>query len=136
MSEFKGKQLVAVFDLNKCLQCNSCTVADKILWTNRGGREYMYWNNVESKPGYGYPKGWGAAMNQTADGSGEVLEGGFKNVVLEEGRTDGKVKSRGPVIKDGKMPSLEDHYGLPWEYNYEAVFEPGPTFETPGAKGV
>ena len=76
MSEFKGRQLVAVFDLNKCLECHTCTVACKLLWTNRSGREYMYWNNVESMPGYGYPKGWGAT-NQTADGSGEVLGGGF-----------------------------------------------------------
>ena len=46
MSEFKGRQLVAVFDLNKFLECHTCTVASKLLWTNRSGREYMYWNNV------------------------------------------------------------------------------------------
>ena len=136
MSEFKGKQLVAVFDLNKCLECHTCTVACKLLWTNRSGREYMYWNNVESMPGHGYPKGWGSGTNQTADGAGEVLGGGFENVVLEEGRTDGKVKSRGPVIKDGKIPTLEDHYGIPWDYNYEVVFEEGASFEKPGATGL
>ena len=137
MSEFKGKQLVSVFDLNKCLQCHTCTIADKMLWTNRSGREYMYWNNVESMPGYGYPKGWGSGINQTETGNGDLLGGGFKDVVLEEGRTDGKVKSRGTVIRDGVMPTLEDNYGVPWEYKYEDVFEPsdaGPSHENPKAK--
>ena len=27
-------------------------------WTNRPGAEYMYFNNVETKPGIGYPKQW------------------------------------------------------------------------------
>lgn len=136
MPEFKGRQLQMVFDLNKCLECHTCTLADKMLWTNRSGREYMYWNNVESVPGFGYPKGWGSGRNQTEKGAGQVLGGGFKDVVLEEGRTDGKVKSRGPVIDDGKVPSLENDYGIPWEYNYESVFEPGASYDKPGAKGV
>lgn len=135
MSEFTGRQLQMVFDLNKCLECHTCTIADKLMWTNRSGREYMYWNNVETMPGYGYPKGWGNGKNQTASGQGEVLGGGFKDVVLEEGRTDGKVKSRGPVIREGKDPTLEEHYGIPWEYDYETVFKEGQSFDTPGATG-
>ncbi|OGI49750.1 MAG: hypothetical protein A3A87_10095 [Candidatus Muproteobacteria bacterium RIFCSPLOWO2_01_FULL_60_18] len=135
MSEFKGKQLVSVFDLNKCLECHTCTMADKMLWTNRSGREYMYWNHVETMPGFGYPRGWGSGRNQTASGTGQVLGGGFKDVVLEEGRTDGKVKSRGPVMREGKDPDLETDYGIPWEYNYEEVFNPGKSHETPGATG-
>ncbi len=27
----------------------------KNLWTGRQGTEYMWWNNVETKPGTGYP---------------------------------------------------------------------------------
>lgn len=135
MSEFTGRQLAAVFDLNKCLECHTCTLACKLMWTNRSGREYMYWNNVETMPGFGYPKGWGNETNQTASGEGQVLGGGFRNVTMEEGRSDGKVKSRGPVIRDGKIPEMEDDYGLPWEYDHEAVFEPGSSFETPGATG-
>ena len=26
------------------------------MWTNRNGREFMYWNNVETQPGKGYPR--------------------------------------------------------------------------------
>ena len=135
MPEFEGRQLAAVFDLNKCLECHTCTVACKLMWTNRSGRDYMYWNSVESMPGYGYPKGWGAGTNQTADGTGEVLGGGFADVVLEEGGTDGTVKSR-ENVQVGAHPTMEDHYGLPWEYDYGGVYEPGQTFDDTRAKRV
>lgn len=85
-----------VFDLNKCLGCHTCSIACKQLWTNRNGREYMYWNNVETRPGRGYPRNW------------EKEGGGFK-----EGR-----------VQVGRLPSLED-YGIPWEYNYQEVLLEG-----------
>ena len=50
------RQLAMVMDLNKCIGCQTCTSACKTQWTNRNGREYMYWNNVETKPGDGYPR--------------------------------------------------------------------------------
>jgi len=53
-----GNQIAMVINLDKCLGCHTCTVACKNLWTNKGGREYMYWNNVESRPGEGYPRNW------------------------------------------------------------------------------
>ena len=51
-------QLSMTFNLEKCIGCNTCTVACKNVWTNRKGAEYMWWNNVETKPGIGYPKKW------------------------------------------------------------------------------
>ena len=33
-------------------------VTCKNTWTNRPGAEYMWFNNVETKPGVGYPKRW------------------------------------------------------------------------------
>ena len=51
-------QYALVFDLNKCIGRHTCTIACKNLWTKRPGTEYMYWNNVETKPGRGYPKSW------------------------------------------------------------------------------
>lgn len=85
------RQLGFVFDLNKCIGCHTCTIACKQMWTNRNGREYMYWNNVESQPGMGYPKNW----RQKGGGWAE----------------DGRLRP------DGKLPPMED-YGEPWEYNY------------------
>src|ERR1039458_10456125 len=48
-------QVSMVFHLDKCIGCHTCSLACKNLWTSRPGAEYMWWNNVETKPGTGYP---------------------------------------------------------------------------------
>jgi DMSO reductase family type II enzyme iron-sulfur subunit len=53
-----NRQIAMVIDLNKCIGCQACTAACKSLWTDEPGQEYMLWNNVETKPGRGYPKAW------------------------------------------------------------------------------
>jgi nitrate reductase beta subunit len=53
-----ARQFAAVFDLNKCIGCQTCTMACKTTWTVGKGQEYMQWNNVECKPYGGYPMGW------------------------------------------------------------------------------
>ncbi|MEK6772145.1 MAG: 4Fe-4S dicluster domain-containing protein [Pseudomonadota bacterium] len=52
------KQFGMVMDLNKCIACQTCTVACKTTWTPGRGQEYMFWNNVETKPYGYYPLGW------------------------------------------------------------------------------
>lgn len=69
-----ARQIAMVMDLNKCIGCHACTAACKSLWTDEPGQEFMLWNNVETKPGRGYPKNW------------EENGGGFKNGVLQEGQ--------------------------------------------------
>lgn len=91
-----NRQLAMVMDLNKCIGCQTCTVACKTQWTNRNGREYMYWNNVETKPGDGYPKKW------------EALGGGF---------------DAGGTLQDGVVPSRYSEYGVPWDYNQDEIMK-------------
>jgi nitrate reductase beta subunit len=52
------RQLAAVFDVNKCIACQTCTLACKTTWTSGKGQEYMLWNNVETKPYGFYPLAW------------------------------------------------------------------------------
>lgn len=52
------KQFAGVFDINKCIACQTCTVACKNAWTSGRGQEHMFWNNVETKPYGFYPTGW------------------------------------------------------------------------------
>jgi nitrate reductase beta subunit len=52
------KQFAAVFDINKCIACQTCTLACKTTWTSGAGQEYMLWNNVETKPYGSYPLAW------------------------------------------------------------------------------
>ncbi len=53
-----ARQFGLIMDLNKCIACQTCTVACKTTWTPGRGQEYMFWNNVESKPYGYYPLGW------------------------------------------------------------------------------
>ncbi|MEW6026908.1 MAG: 4Fe-4S dicluster domain-containing protein [Planctomycetota bacterium] len=52
------RQVAWVFDTNKCIACQTCTLACKNAWTAGKGQEFMFWNNVESKPWGFYPLGW------------------------------------------------------------------------------
>jgi DMSO reductase family type II enzyme iron-sulfur subunit len=110
------KQVRMVFDLNKCLGCHTCTMACKTMWTDGrvdlpspggldplkggGGLLYQYWNNVETMPGRGYPKGVFTPR----------LGGGF-------------IDPNNPNAPDlsGELPSILADYGAPWEYNYDEV---------------
>ncbi len=91
------RQLSMVLDLNKCIGCHTCSTACKLMWTNRNGREFMYWNNVESQPGLGYPRDY------------QNMGGGFD----AEG-----------ALRLGRQPSQDD-YGVPWEYNYQEALMTG-----------
>ena len=51
-------QISMIFHLDKCIGCHTCSIACKNVWTDREGTEYMWWNNVETKPGTGYPTQW------------------------------------------------------------------------------
>ncbi len=62
------KQFGAVFDTNKCIACQTCTVACKTTWTSGKGQEYMLWNNVETKPYGFYPLGWDVKLLEKLGG--------------------------------------------------------------------
>lgn len=51
-------QVAWVFDTNKCIACQTCTLACKNAWTAGRGQEHVFWNNVETKPWGFYPLGW------------------------------------------------------------------------------
>ncbi|MDP6357587.1 MAG: nitrate oxidoreductase subunit beta, partial [Planctomycetota bacterium] len=51
-------QFAFVFNINRCIACQTCTMACKSTWTFAKGQEHMWWNNVESKPYGGYPRNW------------------------------------------------------------------------------
>src|SRR3972149_175403 len=60
-------QFAAVFNTNRCIGCQTCTMACKSTWTFSKGQEYMWWNNVESKPYGGYPQFWDMKLLQLLD---------------------------------------------------------------------
>ncbi len=71
-------QFAFVFNINRCLACQTCTMACKSTWTFSEGQEYMWWNNVETKPYGGYPQGWDVkilSLLEEANPGGQVWEG-------------------------------------------------------------
>ena len=52
------RQFGAVFDINRCIGCQTCTMACRSTWTFSNGQEHMWWNNVGTKPYGGYPQHW------------------------------------------------------------------------------
>jgi nitrate reductase beta subunit len=70
-------QFAFVFNINRCIGCQTCTMACKSTWTFSRGQEYMWWNNVESKPFGGYPQNWDSkllAMLEAVNPNGQVWD--------------------------------------------------------------
>jgi nitrate reductase beta subunit len=72
------RQFAMLFDTNKCIACQTCTVICKSTWTQGPGQETMFWNNVESKPYGFYPLGWDVKLLEkmgVRDMEGPVYQG-------------------------------------------------------------
>jgi len=107
-------QMSMVFNLDKCLGCQTCTLACKNVWTNREGAEYMFWNNVETKPGVGYPKEW---ENQDKYRGGWTRNAGGKAPKL---RVANRFWEMINLFFNPVMPQMEDYYGKgPFTFTYE-----------------
>lgn len=103
-----------VFHLDKCIGCHTCSVACKNLWTDRKGAEYMWWNNVETKPGTGYPTKW--EDQDKYKGGWETDGKGKLNI-----KSTSKAKIVPNIFHNPHMPSMDDYYE-PWTYDYQNLF--------------
>jgi nitrate reductase beta subunit len=68
-------QFAFVFNTNRCINCQTCTMACRSTWTFSKGQEHMWWNNVETKPFGGYPQHWDSkllAMLEELNPGGQV----------------------------------------------------------------
>jgi len=83
------RQFGMIMDTNKCIACQTCTVACKTTWTPGQGQETMLWNNVESKP-YGYfPLAWDVNVLERL-GVQEVDSPVYKGKTLFESAPEGE----------------------------------------------
>ena len=106
-------QMAMVMNLDKCIGCHTCSVTCKQAWTNRSGMEYVWFNNVETRPGLGYPRTY---EDQEKWQGGWVL-GRNGRLALRAG---GRWKKLANIFSNPKLPSIEDYYE-PWTYDYETL---------------
>ncbi|MGW8459007.1 nitrate reductase subunit beta [Bacillus atrophaeus] len=105
-------QIGMVMNLDKCIGCHTCSVTCKNTWTNRSGAEYMYFNNVETKPGIGYPKQW---EDQDKYKGGWTLK--KEKLELKSGPKTNRLAS---LFYNPNQPTIDDYYE-PWNYDYETL---------------
>ena len=110
-------QVSMVFHLDKCIGCHTCSVACKNIWTDREGAEYMWWNNVETKPGVGFPTQW---EDQEKYHGGWELNDKPKNPELKL-KLQNRLQTFGNLFSNPAMPTMDDYYE-PWTYNYSDLF--------------
>ncbi len=106
-------QIAMVLNLDKCIGCHTCSVTCKNVWTNREGMEYAWFNNVETKPGIGYPKDW---ENQ------KKWKGGWtrkRNGKIEP-RIGGKWRILANIFANPDLPEIDDYYE-PFTFDYEHI---------------
>jgi nitrate reductase beta subunit len=87
------RQFAAVFNINRCIACQTCTLACKSTWTFSRGQEFMWWNNVETKPYGGYPHHWDVKLLdllEDANPRGQVWNGSERGDRQPYGVFDGK----------------------------------------------
>ncbi|MED3906943.1 nitrate reductase subunit beta [Geobacillus thermodenitrificans] len=105
-------QVGMVMNLDKCIGCHTCSVTCKNTWTNRPGAEYMYFNNVETKPGIGYPKQW--EDQDKYKGGWELKDGELR---LKSGPKAMRLVN---LFYNPYQPTIDDYYE-PWNYDYETL---------------
>ncbi len=120
-------QLSNVFHLDKCIGCHTCSIACKNIWTSRSGAEYMWWNNVETKPGTGYPTLW---EDQNKYRGGWEVKG--KSLKPRLGNKLGLLTN---IFFNPSLPSMDDYYE-PWTYKYEHLFNAPPGSDQPTARPI
>ena len=119
-------QMSMVMNLDKCIGCHTCSVTCKQAWTNRTGVEYVWFNNVETRPGLGYPRRyedqeeWKGGWVRTKRGK-LTLRGG------------GRWSKLARIFSNPKMPSIQDYYE-PWTYEYDMLLSAPAGQHTPVAR--
>lgn len=118
-------QVAMVMNLDKCIGCHTCSVTCKQAWTNRSGVEYAWFNNVETRPGQGYPRTY---EDQEKWLGGWVLKNGKVRL-----RSGGRLKRLLQIFSNPNLPGLKDYYE-PWTYDYDTLISAPLGDHTPVAR--
>ena len=119
-------QIGMVLNLDKCIGCHTCSVTCKNVWTSREGVEYAWFNNVETKPGIGYPKEWENQAKwkggwvRKADGGLQPRQGSRLSILMK-------------IFANPNLPEIDDYYE-PFTFDYEHLHKAGESQAAPTAR--
>ena len=119
-------QIAMVLNLDKCIGCHTCSITCKNVWTSREGVEYAWFNNVETKPGVGYPKEW---ENQDKWNGGWVRTAAGKLVP----RAGGRWRMLSKIFANPDLPQIDDYYE-PFDFDYQHLHEAPDSQHQPTAR--
>lgn len=119
-------QVAMVMNLDKCIGCHTCSVTCKQTWTNRDGVEYVWFNNVETKPGLGYPRGY---EDQERWNGGWTLDRKGR-LQLKSG---GRLKRLASIFANPNLPTLDDYYE-PATYDFDQLVNAPAQDDVPTAR--
>jgi nitrate reductase / nitrite oxidoreductase, beta subunit len=108
-------QIAMVMNLDKCIGCHTCSVTCKQAWTNRRGMEYVWFNNVETRPGQGYPRRY--EDQERWRGGWELNKRGALKL-----KAGGRFRKIAGIFSNTRLPEIKDYYE-PWTYEYENVID-------------
>jgi nitrate reductase / nitrite oxidoreductase, beta subunit len=108
-------QIGMVMNLDKCIGCHTCSVTCKQTWTNRAGTEYVWFNNVETRPGQGYPRRY--EDQERWRGGWHLTKRGKLRL-----RTGSRLRRLGTIFASPVQPNISDYYE-PWTYDYQMLTE-------------
>ncbi|MCO4322256.1 nitrate reductase subunit beta [Aliidiomarina quisquiliarum] len=119
-------QIGMVLNLDKCIGCHTCSITCKNVWTSREGVEYAWFNNVETKPGVGFPKEW---ENQ------EKWNGGWERTKKGKLRLKmgGKLRILANIFANPDLPEIDDYYE-PFDFDYQHLHTAGDSQHQPVAR--
>jgi nitrate reductase beta subunit len=104
-------QIGMVLNLDKCIGCHTCSVTCKNVWTSREGVEYAWFNNVETKPGTGYPtdwenqQRWNGGWTRTKSGKLQPKQGAKWRILAN-------------IFANPDLPEIDDYYE-PFDFDYD-----------------
>lgn len=129
-------QIAMVLNLDKCIGCHTCSVTCKNVWTSRKGLEYAWWNNVETKPGPGYPKAWedqekykgGWVLNKNGKHSLSSVLPPLPGFPRRDSESPGKTELRlgdrpqimSQIFSNPYLPQVSDYYE-PFTFDFSSL---------------
>jgi nitrate reductase beta subunit len=121
------RQFAFVINTNRCLGCQTCTMACKSTWTFAEGQEHMWWTNVETKPYGGYPRNWDVKLLELLkkanpdgmrwfpsgdDAPGDAPYGAYEGRTIFEAAKDRSARPEASQRVLGYLPTDEE-WGTP-----------------------